>query len=249
MKRKGDADTANYQIRGEEQARSYLLSVGAELGTMTADLLRNALSELEGEHWFQTSVADFWLGLTERQGKTRRSSQPPPSPFSRAMAKKLGLVGQAEVATREQLVDWDRKWLARLAVESIHKDLVRRPGSRAETTAAELLDQERLSVLIDGILGVVGPTLCVSVPAFQMVQANTHRLQVRRMKLSEALRHRWVITEDRLFWLDQFRQARKIVEADLTRMIETELAADQRSRLAASTGAAAGPARRRGMGA
>lgn len=241
MRKRGDDNNpSGYQVKGEDQARNYLAQIGKRPGILAGEALRKVLDSLDGDRWFQTTMADFWLGLREDDGKRRRSIEPPKNPFSAKMAKQLKLRGKAQVARKSDIKQWHEEWVAREMLDAMVQDLDRRLDRASAETSTAI--RQNLPMLIDQLRGVVGVVHGLPERAFMSTLDHTEQLEVKSLRLVDALRMRWIDDEERLYWIGELARANREEERELERLADMDRSAKQGQVIGEGT-APSGPGR------
>lgn len=146
-----------------------------------------------------TTVADFWLLLTNAKGQERRSLSPPKHPFD----IKNGNGFQAE---RSRVKQWHVDWIQREGVEAQYKAVKGKVDTVSVDWAAQLeIDHP---YLITNTQDVIGALSFVSQGVLDRFTPSDVNLEW--MSLGQALRRPWVDSDDRVYWfkvLEAFQQA------------------------------------------
>ncbi|PZS87672.1 hypothetical protein A7X83_01640 [Stenotrophomonas maltophilia] len=146
-----------------------------------------------------TTVADFWLLLTNAKGQERRSLSPPKHPFD----IKNGNGFQAE---RSRVKQWHVDWIQREGVEAQYKAV----KGKVDTVSVDWASQLEINhpYLITNTKDVIGALSFVSQGVLDRFTPSVVNLEW--MSLGQALRRPWVDRDDRVYWfkvLEAIQQA------------------------------------------
>ncbi|RDS85887.1 hypothetical protein [Dyella psychrodurans] len=172
---------------------------------MDADALRQRIDALDPATPLKATLADWWLGISQTEGRQRRKIQPPPNPFTATQGSTL-------TATKGAIADWEAGWRAKESASLVGQRHVR---SRlpAVHRQGQIL-QAGMLVLIEGnaVVGVVGdlPERLVTTTAFA-------ECSVRSMSLEAALLEPWRDPTERRLWTERYRARNRLMEEEIER--------------------------------
>lgn len=204
-------------------------------GRASAEEVRSAINDLKPDVMLQTTMADFWLGLTRTEGQRRRGNKPPPSPFERDDSNSNR---RNFVATKRAIEEWDMQWRIREGAESLGREFAK--GGTIQARNAGQMIRERLPWLVANHKIIFG--LLADLPRDQLKSVVEHpeTLGVSWMTVEQALRGQWKESEERREWLYRFKEAQRDIERELEAIalrqtiderLETPRARDRKERM------------------
>lgn len=181
------------------------------VSAMTSEDIRARIEKLEDEQLLQTSIGDFWLGLTKDEGQARRGFDPPPHPFT--VVKSNERLGR-----KDAIEQWDARWRTLEAASVYAKSGVRsvRNIGMALRKSLPWLEHE-----VDGIIAAIDD---IELRAFDQAMGDPAGLAIKRYTLSTALRRRWSDPEERALWLARLEAAHRLDESEIERLALKDLA-------------------------
>jgi hypothetical protein len=189
-------NSGDYLGDGEQLARELLEAAGIKQTDkmLTVNAIRTQIDNLPDDTLLQVTVADFWLGLSKREGRNRRATPPPASPFTVAKWR-------TRLGTKADIRDWDAIWQLRTGITDAHRE-ARKTRHRMDMRLFAL--QEALVWLVDKKTAeVIGQRARIDAMAF--VSVSVERLAWQEMTLPVALSMRWAVPAERAVWLEVWR--------------------------------------------
>lgn len=185
---------------------------------MTSEDIRARIEKLEDDQLLQTTVGDFWLGLTKDEGQARRRFDPPPHPFT-------VVKGKARLARKDEIEQWDARWRTLEAAAVYAKSGVRsvRNIGMALRKSLPWLEHE-----VDGIIAAIDD---ITLRAFDAAMGDPAGLAIKRYTLSTALRRKWRDPDERDLWLARLEAAHRLDEAQIKRLALQDLANRETAKL------------------
>lgn len=181
---------------------------------MSATEIRDGIEALPATQLLQTTIGDFWLGLTKGEGQERRSFDPtPPNPYTHRDPRpfKEGGDHRSRLGLKHEIETWDGHWRTLEAAAVYAKSgsqRVRNIG-RALRKPLPFLEHE-----VDGIIAAIND---MTLRAFQQALADPADLAIKRYTLSTALRRRWHDPDEHALWIARLEAAHRQDEAEVRR--------------------------------
>lgn len=202
-----------YEDYGYDLAVKLLIDLGVRLGAcMTGDDIRDHLDTLDDAQLLQTTVGDFWLGVTKDEGKERRKFDPiPPNPFKHKQHR-------SRLGRKDEIEAWDGHWRTIEAAAVYAKSGVRRIRNIGMALRKSLpwLEHE-----VDGIIGALNDLTRHSFA--QAMQADISALAIKQYTVADALRRRWHDTQERAIWIKRLELAHRHEERELRLLASQEI--------------------------
>lgn len=193
---------------------------------MSSTEIRMALDELPGTQLLQTTVGDFWLGLTKGEGQARRGFDPkPPNPYTHKDPRpfKEGGDHRSRLGVKSEIETWDGHFRVMEAAAVFAKsgsERVRNIG-KALRKPLPFLEHE-----VDGIIAAIND---MTLRSFQQALADPAALAIKRYTVSTALRRRWYDPDEQALWIARLEAAHRQDEVEVRR-VAAQAVADRETR-------------------
>lgn len=174
------------------------------------EALRTWLDRASDADEFRVGVADFWLDISQQEGRQRRKQLSPPSPFRKS--------GTKWVAPKRDVGEWGDAWLLREAAKVLKRSRTTGGKSIAET----LLTTPGLFLTLRGGEEdeIIGHCAWLPILAERYVPAAlTQDFDVLWLRPAEALMRRWREPKEAQNWQEIVIGCHRMIEADIERSI------------------------------
>lgn len=218
--RRGSAK--EYEDRGARFAIELFSQLKLRPGSaMTSEDIRARIETLSDEQLLQTTIGDFWLGITKDEGQARRRFDPPLHPFT-------VMKGKSHLGRKDEIEQWDARWRTLEAAAVYAKSGARsiRNIGMALRKSLPWLEHE-----VDGIIAAIDD---ITLRAFDQAMGDPAALTIKRYTLSTALRRSWRDPEERDLWLARLEAAHRLDEADIKKLALQDLADRETQQLQAA---------------
>lgn len=223
MKTKGRGTAAQeYEDKGFQLAIELLESLHMRTAKIaTSADLREAIEALPDDQLLQTTIGDFWLGLTKGEGQARRNFDPkPPNPYKHRDPRpfKEGGDHRSRLGIKSEIDIWEGHWRTLEAITSYAKSGSKRVRDIGQALRKPLpwLEHE-----VDGIIAAIND---ITLRTFQQALTDPAALAIKRYTLSTALRRRWSDPGEQALWIARLEAAHRLDEVEVRRAAAQALA-------------------------
>jgi len=223
MKTKGRGTAAQeYEDKGFQMAIELFVNLRMRTASIaTSADLREAIEALPGDQLLQTTIGDFWLGLTKGEGQARRNFDPkPPNPYKHRDPRpfKEGGDHRSRLGIKSEIEIWEGQWRTLEAASSYAKS-----GSKRVRTIGQALRKTLpwLEHEVDGIIAAIND---ITLRAFQEALSDPAALTIKHYTVSTALRRRWHDPEERALWIARLEAAHRQDEMEIRKAATQDLA-------------------------
>lgn len=181
-----------------------------QVGHLPHEKLRTWLDRAGDGDEFRVGVADFWLDISQHEGRWRRRQPSPPSPFRRA--------GTKLVAPKRDVGAWGDAWLLREAAKVLKRS--RTAGGKQMASALLATPGPYLTLRGGEEDEIIGH--CAWLPEsaeHHVAMAQMQDLDVQWIRPAEALMRRWRDPKDAQDWQEIVIGCHRMIEADIERAI------------------------------
>jgi len=204
-----------YEDKGAAMAVDLLVQLKKRPASiMSPQEIRDGIEGLPSDQLLQTTIGDFWLGLTKGEGQDRRGFDPkPPNPYIHKDPRpfKEGGDHRSRLGIKREIEAWDGHFRIMEAASVFAKSGVRRVRDIGMALRKPLpfLEHE-----VDGIIAAIDD---MTLRAFQQAFADPAALAVKRYTLSTALRRRWSDPDEQALWIARLEAAHRLDEVEVRR--------------------------------
>ena len=181
---------------------------------MSATEIRDGIEALPATQLLQTTIGDFWLGLTKGEAQERRGFDPtPPNPYTHKDPRpfKEGGDHRSRLGVKQEIESWDGHWRTLEAAAVYAKSgsqRVRNIG-RALRKPLPFLEHE-----VDGIIAAIND---MTLRSFQQALADPAALAIKRYTVSTSLHRRWHDPDEQALWISRLEAAHRQDEVEVRR--------------------------------
>lgn len=188
-------------------------------GHLPHEKLRTWLDRARDGDEFRVGVADFWLDISQHEGRWRRKQPSPPSPFRRS--------GTKLVAPKRDVGEWGDAWLLREAARVLKRS--RTAGGKNFANALLATRGPFLTLRGAEEDEIAGHCAWLPVRAeHHVAMAPTVDLDVQWIRPAEALLRRWREPKEAQNWQEIVIGCHRMIEADIERSILSMSTTDPR---------------------
>lgn len=182
--------------------------------------IRDCIEKLDDDQLLQTTIGDFWMGLTKGEGQERRGFDPtPPTPYTHRDTRtfKEGGDHRSRLGKKSEIEQWEGHWrtLEAAAVYAKSGALRVRKIGKALRKTLPWLEHE-----VDGIIAAIND---MTLRSFQQALANPAALTIKHYTVSTALRRRWHDPEERALWIGRLEAAHRQDEMEIRQVAMQDL--------------------------
>ena len=183
--------------------------------------IRDCIETLADDQLLQTTIGDFWLGLTKGEGQERRKFDPtPPNPYVHKDPRPFDEGGdhRSRLGKKSEIEKWEGHWrtLEAAAVYANSGALKARQIGKALRKTLPWLEHE-----VDGIIAAIND---MTLRSFQNALADPAALAIKHYTVSTALRRRWHDPEERALWIARLEAAHRQDEMEIRKLAMQDLA-------------------------
>lgn len=171
--------------------------------------IRVAIEALKSDQLLQTTIGDFWLGLTKGEGQARRAFDPkPPNPYIHRDPRlhKDGGDHRSRLGRKGEIEAWDINWrtLEAAAVYAKSGSLRVRDVGKALRKSLPWMEHET-----DGIIAAIND---MTLRSLEKALTEPAVLSINCYTVSTALRRRWRSPDERALWIARLEAAHRLDE-------------------------------------
>lgn len=210
----------------EDKGAAMALELFAQLQVRPASIMsraeiRDGIETLADDQLLQTTIGDFWLGLTKGEGQERRKFDPtPPNPYVHKDPRPFTEGGdhRSRLGIKREIETWDGHWRT-LEAASVYA----KSGSERVRNIGHALRKPLpwLEHEVDGIIAAIND---MTLRSFQQALADPAALAIKHYTVSTALRRRWHDPEERALWIARLEAAHRQDEIEIRKLAIQDLA-------------------------
>lgn len=218
-----------YEDKGAAMAVELLAQLKKRpASVMSPTEIRIAIEALPGTQLLQTTIGDFWLGLTKGEGQERRNFDPkPPNPYIHKDPRPFNEGGnhRSRLGIKREIEIWELQWRTLEAAAAYAKSRSVKALGIGKALRRQLpwLEHD-----VDGIIAAIND---MTQRAFEQAMSDPATLSIKHYTLSTALRRPWRHPEERELWIARLEAAHREDEMQIRKAALQDLAKRETKKL------------------